>query len=121
MTFEDVRRLALALPGVEEATSYGAPAFKVGGKTFTCQPSNRGLRDEGRTLVLFDVPLDERAMLVEAEPDAFFFTDHYRDFAGVLVRLPRVRPARLRPYLQRSWRRRAPKRLLKGDTLAGEP
>lgn len=30
-TFEDVRRIALALPGVEDGVSYGAPALKVNG------------------------------------------------------------------------------------------
>jgi hypothetical protein len=32
--FETVRQRALALPGVEEGTSYGTPAFKVRGKLF---------------------------------------------------------------------------------------
>ena len=113
MTFEDVRRLALSLPGVEESSSYGAPAFKVGGKTFVCQPAAPTLRDGGRTLVLFDVEPEERAVLVEAEPDAFFFTDHYRNYPAVLVRLPEIAAERLRPYVERSWRRRAPKRRLK--------
>lgn len=31
-TFDTVRRLALALPGVEEGVSYGTPAFRVRGK-----------------------------------------------------------------------------------------
>ena len=113
MTFDEVRRLALDLPGVTEATSYGAPAFKVAGKLLACQPANPRLRDDGRTLVLLDVEVEERAMLVEADPAAFFFTDHYRDYPSVLVRLPAVTPERLRPYLERSWRLRAPKRLLK--------
>ena len=32
--FEAVRRIAVALDKVEEGTSYGTPAFKVGGKLF---------------------------------------------------------------------------------------
>ena len=32
MTFDDVRKIALALDHVEESTSYGTPAFKVRGK-----------------------------------------------------------------------------------------
>jgi hypothetical protein len=32
VTWDTVRQLALALPGVEEGTSYGTPAFKVKGK-----------------------------------------------------------------------------------------
>ncbi len=113
MTWDGVRALALSFPGVEEATSYGAPAFKVGGKLLACQPSNPRLRDGGRTLVLFDVSLEEREMLMQGEPEAFFFTDHYRDYPAVLVRLPALAPERLRPYLERRWRRVAPKRLVK--------
>ena len=121
MTFDDVRRLALALPGVEEATCYGAPAFRVAGRLLACQPANARLRDGGRTLVLLDVNRDERDMLVQAEPEAFFFTDHYRDHPSVLVRLPALASERLQPYLERSWKLRAPRRLLKRDTAAGAP
>jgi len=111
MTFDDVVLLALTLPGVERSTSYGAPALKVGGKPIANQPSSPALREEGRVLVLHDVGLDERAMLIEAEPEAFFFTDHYRNYPLVLVRLPAITAERLRPYLERSWRLRAPRRL----------
>ena len=108
MTFDDVRPLALALPGVAEGSSYGAPAFRVNGRVLACQPANPRLR-EG-TLVLFDVEPDEREALVAGDPDVFFFTDHYRDYPAVLVRLQAVTPERLRPYLERSWRLRAPRR-----------
>jgi hypothetical protein len=37
MTFENVRTLALALPGVEAATKYdGSPVLKAGGRFMTC-------------------------------------------------------------------------------------
>ena len=32
VTFEQVRKIALALQNVEEGTSYGTAAFKTGGK-----------------------------------------------------------------------------------------
>ncbi len=41
MTFETVREVALALPEIEEGTSYGTPAFKVR-RRFLCR-----LREEG--------------------------------------------------------------------------
>jgi len=34
VTYETVRRMGLALPNVEEGTSYGTPALKVKGKLF---------------------------------------------------------------------------------------
>jgi len=46
VTFEMARQIALALPGVEEGTSYGAPAFRVRGKFLA------RLREDGATLVV---------------------------------------------------------------------
>ena len=114
MTWDDVRALALAFPGVvEDVTHNAAPAFKINGKLLACQPSDRAVRDDGRVLVLMDVELEERAALIETEPDVFFASEHFRNYPAVLVRLPATRPERIRPYLERSWRRRAPKRLLR--------
>jgi hypothetical protein len=112
MTWDEVRRLALTFPGVEESVTHNAaPALKINGKLLACQPSDRAVRDDGRVLVLMDVELDERAALIEAEPDVFFANDHFRDYPAVLVRLPATDLDRIRPYLERSWRRRAPRRL----------
>jgi hypothetical protein len=107
MTFDEIGAFCLALPGVEAGTHYGTPAFKVAGKAF-CR-----LREDGETLVLFDTPLDEREVMCEAEPEVYFFTDHYRNWPAVLVRLPVATPDHVRGYLERSWRKRAPKKLLK--------
>lgn len=103
--FDTARRIALALPGVEEATSYGTPAFKIRGKGLT------RLREDGETLV---VPTDfaEREMLMAAEPETYFITDHYRDYPYVLVRLARVDSDDLQRLLEQAWRRAAPKRLV---------
>ena len=99
---------------MEESVTYNAaPALKVGGKLIACQPADQAVRDGGRVLVLFNVELEERAALVEAEPEVFFFNAHFRDYPAVLVRLPAVGPERIHPYLERSWRKRAPKRLLR--------
>ena len=111
MTFDDVAALVSAWPGVEAGTHYGTPAFKVGGKAFT------RLKEDGMSIVLFDVPIEEREVLVEAAPEVFFFTDHYRNYPAVLVRLSNAQPDQVRPYLERSWRARCPKRLLKAAGL----
>ena len=104
-SFETVRKLALALPGVEESTSYGTPAFRVGGKSFA------RLREDGESLVA-KMDFEEREFLMEAEPRIFYITDHYRDYPYVLVRLAAVSPAMLRDVLEQAWRRSAPKRLV---------
>ncbi|MEY9606117.1 hypothetical protein ABIF74_010809 [Bradyrhizobium japonicum] len=74
MTFDDVRKFALTWPEVEDGTSYGTPALKVRKKMLA------RLKEDGDSLVMPDVPIDERAMLVESQPKIFYFTDHYSDY-----------------------------------------
>jgi hypothetical protein len=90
-------------PETEEALWYGTPSLKVRGKGF-CR-----LKD-AETLVLL-VPMEEKEMLMELEPDIFFETAHYRGWPAVLARLPRMDAEMLRHRLDRSWRQKAPKRL----------
>jgi hypothetical protein len=103
MTFDDVRKLALAWPEVEDGTSYGTPALKVRKKMLV------RLREDGDSLVMPGVPLDEREMLVEKEPKIFYFTDHYRDYPMVLIRLSKAKRATIEPFLRRRWRELASK------------
>lgn len=104
VSFETVRELALELPETEETTSYGTPAFKVRRKLFA------RLREEGDVLVV-KVERDERAALIESEPDVYFYTPHYENYGFVLVRLDAVERDELREILTESWRLAAPKRL----------
>lgn len=97
VTFEDVRRIALALDGVTESTSYGTPAFKVGGKLIA------RLREDNESFVV-GTTFEERAELMAAEPDTYFITDHYVKYPWVLVHLSRVHPDALRDLLGRACR-----------------
>jgi hypothetical protein len=97
VTWATVREVALALRGVEESTSYRTPAMKVRGKLLA------RLKEDGETIVV-PMPLDERAVRVEAEPDVFFVTDHYAPYPYVLVRLAAVTRTDLRELLQDAWR-----------------
>ena len=113
MTYDDVRAFALALPGVAEGTSYGQASLKAHGKFLT------RLKEDGDTLVLPGVGFDERGMLIAAEPETFYLTDHYRNHPYVLVRLSRVEPGTVTRLLERHWRATAPRRLLKAHDLQG--
>ena len=107
MTFDDVRTAALKWPEVTDGTSYGTPALKVRGKLLT------RLKEDGESLVVPGVESDERAMLVETQPKVFYFTDHYRDWPMVLVRLPKARRQNVEGLLLRHWRTLASKKALK--------
>lgn len=106
MTWDDVVSLGQKLPEVEVSTSYGTPALKIRGKLLT------RLRPEDDSLVLPDVPLDEREMLIEADPATFHTTPHYDGYPIVLAHMDALEPARLMPFLERRWRAVAPKRLV---------
>ncbi len=101
----DVRATVLALPGVEEGPCYGTPGFRVRGKLIA------RLREDNESLVVKVRP-GERALLIERDPEVFFFTEHYRNYPHVLVHLSRVDPDDLREILTNAWRSVAPKRLL---------
>lgn len=101
---QTVRKIALALPGVEEGTSYGTPAFRVA-KKFIAR-----FWEDGETLVI-RIDIAHREILIAADPKSFFITDHYRNYPAILVRLSVVHPVQLRDLIEESWRRSAPKGL----------
>jgi hypothetical protein len=96
MNFDSVRKIGLALPGVEESTAYGSPALKVHGKLLASVPVNRSA-EPGSLAVR--VGFDDRAELLAAAPDVYYVTDHYLNYSAVLVRLSRVTPDVLRDLL----------------------
>jgi len=107
MTQDEMTAIALSFPGAEEGTSYGQPSFKVNGKFFT------RLRAEDQSLVLLEVSFDEREMLMEAEPQTFFFTPHYKDYPSVLARMASLDPGSFRNFLARRFRKIAKKSVVK--------
>ena len=55
----------------------------------------------------------QRELLIEAEPETFFVTDHYKGYPYVLVRLSRVDAGTVERFIERRWRATAPRTLLK--------
>jgi hypothetical protein len=104
VTFEQVRRVAQAFPGVEDSTSYGTPAIKVRGKLLA------RVHQGGECLVLRTNLLD-REILLQSDPNVFFITDHYRDYPWILVRFSAVDPSVLPDLIERAWRLVAPRTL----------
>jgi hypothetical protein len=97
--------LGLGLPGVEETTSWGQPTLKAHGKLWVWWSPHEDAP-------VFKVPIEEREILIEAEPDTFFVTPHYRGYPLVLVRPEKLDLAWARNNLIRVWRAQAPKRVL---------
>jgi hypothetical protein len=112
---DDVRRLALALPEVEEIASDGFD-FRVGNKGFVWSyPERRpGQRRVIRTdiAVLYVGDEAEKQALVLGEPDLFFTTPVYDGLPLAMLWLERVDVARLEELVTDAWRMRAPAEVL---------
>lgn len=98
LTFDDLRALAQEFEGIEEGTSYGTPALKVRGQLLV------RLREDGETVVLRTTFVD-RDLLLQADPDVYHVTDHYRNYPYVLVRLPRISLSEFRERLEEAYGR----------------
>jgi hypothetical protein len=108
---DDVRRLALALPGVEEIPSDGFD-FRVGGQGFIWSyPERRpGQRRAIRTdiAVLFVGDEAEKQALLLGEPGVFFTAPGYEGRPLVMLRLAEVDAGRLAELETDAWQMRAP-------------
>jgi hypothetical protein len=104
--YKRVLAIALALPGVEESTAYGTPGLRVKGKILA------RLRTEADGALALRCDFLDRQILLQADPDAFFVTDHYLNYPMILVRLKRVRKSALRDLIERAWRMVAPAKLV---------
>jgi hypothetical protein len=108
VTVPEARKLLLALEGVKTGTSYGMPSFLLQEKFFA------RFRDDDTVLVLQLGSIDDRDVLMQIDPKVFFFTEHYKNYPAVLVRLADIPKARLAETLQVAWEdlsaKRAPKR-----------
>lgn len=92
MKYAAVLELAKAF-GLEESTSYGAPALKLKGKLVT------RLKEDERTLVV-RVDIEAREALMSARPKTFFVTDHYVGYPFLLVDLGTVKKGELEALLE---------------------
>lgn len=107
LTKAQIQKIVLSFPGAVEKPSYGKPAFLIEKKFFT------RLRADDASLVLFVGSIDERDMLIEADPALFHITDHYKNYPTILARIAKLDAKTLRGMLERRWREIAPKKLQK--------
>jgi len=104
----EARKIALSFPGAEERLSYGTPAIFVGKKGLV----RIGTR-EPDTIEFHVETFEEREHLIAADPDVFYFTEHYRNYKGVLARRKKIDAKTFRALVERQWRRIAPKAAVK--------
>jgi hypothetical protein len=93
LTFEAVRRAALALPGVEEGTAYGFRAFRNQGKLFLCFRADL-------ESILVSASFEQRDAMIAEQPETYYTTDHHRPGLWVLARLSKLHPSAVPDLLQ---------------------
>ncbi|WP_435771974.1 MmcQ/YjbR family DNA-binding protein [Nocardioides sp. SYSU DS0651] len=119
-TWEDVRRLALALPETTESNN----GWRIREKAFAwVRPLRRkdvadlaalGREAPDGEIMGIRVADDlEKQALVASEPEVFFTIPHFDGWPGLLVRLDAIGLDELEEVLTDAWLARAPKRLAK--------
>ena len=118
-TWEDVRRIALGLPGASERSSRGLPRWEVRDKAFAWErplrPADlRALGDrapDGPILGARVEHVGAKEALLADDPAVFFTTPHFDGYPAVLVRLDRISVEELHELIVEAWLTRAPKRV----------
>jgi hypothetical protein len=97
ITVAAARRVVLDLPDVAQGRSYGMPSFLLHGHFFA------RFRDDDTVFVLQLATIAERDVLMDLDPHAFFFTEHYRNYPAVLIRLVEVPPSLFAAVVREAW------------------
>lgn len=92
----------LQLPGVSIGTFMYRPSLRHRGKSIF------GSKD-GVSLVVH-CPMEIKEILLEAEPNIYFQTDHYKGYPAVLIRPEKIDRKRLQERIVAAWRMNATKR-----------
>src|SRR5215217_2597924 len=120
-TWDDVRRLALALPETSEVTSRDLRQWRVKDKSFVWErPLRRADLEalgagapEGPILGARVEHLVAKEALLADDPSVYFTTPHFDGYPAVLVLLERISAEELEELIVEAWLSRAPKRLAK--------
>jgi hypothetical protein len=120
VTFEEVARLALALPEVTEGERHGTRTWNVAGKAFAWErPFSKAdikrfgdqTPPDGPILAVRVEDLGEKEAVLAANSRAFFTIPHFDGYAAVLVELKTVTKRPLREALVDAWLACAPPNL----------
>jgi hypothetical protein len=118
-TWDDVRRIALALPETEERLSRDLRQWRVKDKGFVWE---RPLRRADLEALGDDAPdgpilgarvehVGAKEALLADDPSVYFTTPHFDGYPAILVRLDEIGLEDLHELIVESWLVRAPRRL----------
>jgi hypothetical protein len=118
-TWEDVRRIALALPETSERMSRELRQWRVREKLFVWERPLRRKEVEALGTGAPDGPilgarvehLGAKEALLADDPRVFFTTSHFDGYPAILIRLDRIAIDDLAEAIVEAWLARAPKQL----------
>ena len=118
-TFEDVRRIALALPETAEHQSRGNAHWRVKDKGFVWERPLRRPHLEALGEAAPDGPilgvrvehLMAKEAVLQSDPDVYFTTPHFDGYPAVLVQLEKISMEELHEIIVEAWLARAPDKL----------
>ena len=118
-SWDDVRRIALALPETSEVEARGLRQWRVRDRLFAWERPLRRADFEALGDAAPDGPilgarvehLVAKEALLADRPDVFFTTPHFDGYPAVLVLLDRIGGEDLHELIVEAWLARAPKRL----------
>jgi hypothetical protein len=120
-SWEDVARLALAMPEATERISRGWRQWCVGGKLFVWErpllrPDLEALGASAPTGPILGARVEHliaKEALLASDPDVFFTTPHFDGNPAVLVQLEKIGLADLEEVVVEAWLARAPPKLVR--------
>ena len=120
-SWDDVRRLALAMPEADERLSRDLRQWRVKDKLFVWErPLRRSdleaLGDEAPDGPILGARVEHliaKEAILSDDPEVFFTTPHFDGYPAVLVRLGRIEVAELEELIVEAWLARAPEKLAK--------
>ena len=131
-TWEDVRRISLALPDTTEASSRGMPGWSVHEKAFAWErPLRRGdleaLGDDapqGPILCAQVADVGAKEALVADDPAVYFTTPHFNGYPAILMRIPtlaEIDREELHELVVEAWLTRVQRRIAKAWLAENAP
>jgi hypothetical protein len=117
--WDDVRRIALALPETSERPSHGNASWRVRDKPFVWErplrPADlRALGDDAPGGPILGARVEHvgaKEALLADDPGVYFTTPHFDGYPAILVRLDAIGPEELEEVIVEAWLVQAPRRL----------
>ena len=118
-SWDDVRRIALALPEASERTSRDKAQWTIKDKLFVWERPLRksdleALGDSAPTGPILGARVEHelaKQALIADDPDVFFTTPHFDGYPAILVQLDKIGADDLEEVVVEAWLCRAPKKL----------